>query len=89
MKSFISHYHPESLHSVFHHHDTGERPVLSKHPENVSQEEKGERKKKKPFRPEAHISQRTHIFPLWLCFCPPAKYLGFADNSLPQMLFKQ
>lgn len=92
MKSFISLYHPESLHSVFHHHDTGERPLLSKHPENVSQEERGERgkkKKKKPFRPEVHISQRTHIFPLWLRFSSPAKYLGFADNSLPQMLFKQ
>lgn len=73
MKSFISLYHPESLHSVFHHHDTGERPLLSKHPENVSQEERGERgkKKKSPLDLRFTFPKEPIYFPCGYAFFPP------------------
>jgi len=40
-KSFTSRYHPDALHSVFHHHDTGVQPPLLKHIENVTLGEGG------------------------------------------------
>lgn len=64
MKCFTSNYHPNSLCSVFHHHDTGMQPLLLKHTENVSQS----RKNKDAAKTQGSHFQKDPYISLVLCF---------------------